>query len=184
MNEIFIFNNMQIPDEDLLLKFRIKLNIFLTGTIPRVEVVSADTVFGSSVSIQWIPYNFTAVNHYRICLKTDPQSLNCNVSILNIDSTLAHVLVQDLAPNTLYYITMFAFTQLRVTPISEELQVETIGLLYLRFQQFSIFLAVDPDSNIPFRTSDFTDFTIITLRQSSIFNCKFGKFQKKRQYNK
>ncbi|KAI6661081.1 hypothetical protein LOD99_13803 [Oopsacas minuta] len=95
-----------------------------TCTIPKVQIVSVTVNSSNSLTIRWTPYTFTTVISYKLCLKVGPGE--CNITFHDIDPTVSEFVVGDLLPNTLYTISVFAFTDIGITPISNELDGITI----------------------------------------------------------
>ena len=82
----------------------------------------------TSITVRWTSYSFATVNSYKICFETDAVTGECNVTIHNINPSLNETLVENLIPNTGYFITVFAFTDIGITPFSNVVEVTLTGL--------------------------------------------------------
>lgn len=97
----------------------------MLGTIPVVTLESVTVESSTSVTITWTPYTFATVSSYKICLTLEMRE--CNISF-HVDPTSSSFTVDDLVPNTLYSVSVFAVTDLGVTPTSNIIQAMTSGL--------------------------------------------------------
>ena len=116
-------NNNNTENEQSIL---LTTPLYSTGTIPRVIVISALVQSSTSITVKWMSYTVVTVSSYKICLKTEIGSgVDC---IRDINSTQTELLVENLIPNTRYEISVFAFTSIGVTPMSNILVATTSGL--------------------------------------------------------
>ena len=100
--------------------------------------ISAVVESSTSITVKWERYTFATVNSYKICADSQTER-NC---VQNINSSLTELLIGNLTSNTRYEISVFAFTNLGVTPMSNVLIATTTGLLKTIINMYFIKLSL------------------------------------------